>query len=236
MSRDWLKAGGCALGRDRDCAGAFAAHGAGPDAAALPVQRAAPIGSPMPSPRWRRWRWASGSPAGSLSSGSAIFAGSLYLLAFGAPGIMGAITPMWRRHNDPRLAADRLSRRALSHIRIEEGGDILQRHVPGDEGFADAARQQERRRPPAIFLSCAIWATSTAPDAGDMRLGRRRSAGRRRGGGARRARASAASAQAPRSGIAEGERARRAPPPRHGAACRKSPSPPPAHGRMCGRD
>ncbi|MBU3076372.1 DUF423 domain-containing protein [Sphingomonas quercus] len=74
-------------------AGAFAAHGAGADAAALlrtggtyqlvhAVATLAAIAL-----RERRAGWL-------FTAGGAVFGGSLYALAFGAPKVMGAITPL----------------------------------------------------------------------------------------------------------------------------------------------
>lgn len=93
MNRDWLKAIAALWGAAAIAAGAFAAHGAGPDAAALLrtggtyqlAHAVATLAAVALGERIAGWLFI---------GGSAVFAGSLYLLAFGAPGMVGAITPI----------------------------------------------------------------------------------------------------------------------------------------------
>ena len=74
-------------------AGAFAAHGAGADAAALLrtggtyqlIHAVATLAAIALKERKAGWLF---------TLGGAVFAGSLYALAFGAPRLMGAITPL----------------------------------------------------------------------------------------------------------------------------------------------
>ena len=48
----------------------------------------------MPSPRWSRCRLEARGPAWLFVAGGAVFAGTLYLMALGAPRWLGAITPI----------------------------------------------------------------------------------------------------------------------------------------------
>ena len=75
-------------------AGAFAAHGAGPRAAELlrtgaqyELIHAVAAFVAMGRPRGRAAAWL-------FVGGGAVFAGTLYAMAFGAPRILGAVTPL----------------------------------------------------------------------------------------------------------------------------------------------
>ncbi len=94
MKRDWLVIAAAVSAIFAISAGAFAAHMMGGKAAELlhtgmqyQIAHSTVTMGLSRNPKWRNCAWV-------MIIGAALFSGSLYLIAFGAPHWLGAVTPI----------------------------------------------------------------------------------------------------------------------------------------------